>query len=169
MEDNNSMFEPPAANAEQDRSRLILALSGVAVLVVLAAIIVVSSKSSSKPSAEATMPQAGSAEFDSYASFVKINNLDKWTSSTLIGRRLAILRAVVQNTGDRTIIGLKLRGTVVGLGGETLSQRISTQIPRVRQSLAPGETMQVTVQIDPIPDPGEMSDMTLDVYALKLK
>jgi hypothetical protein len=87
----------------------------------------------------------------------------------LIGRRLGELKANVQNTGDRMLVGLQLRIAVVGLAGELLNQRIVSPVPHQRSTLAPNETMKVTVGIDPIPHPDEIQDMTLELYALKLK
>lgn len=168
MEEKESIFSPADRSVERDHSRLIMVLSAIAALIVIAAIIVVSSKTS-RQSAGLQMAQAGSAEFDSYAPLVKLTDIDKATSSTLIGRKLGILKAVVTNTGDKTITGLQIRGIAVGYGGEILAQRIATPIPRVRGPLGPGQSANVTVQIDPIPDPGEIMDMTLQVFALKLQ
>ncbi|HEY6332422.1 MAG TPA: hypothetical protein VI756_24065 [Blastocatellia bacterium] len=167
MQEKDSIFTPTENTAERDHSRLIMALSGIAALIVIAAIIVVSSRSSGH--SDLRMAQAGSAEFDSYAPFVKITNIDKATSTTLIGRRLGILKAVVTNTGDKTITGLQIRGLAVGFGGETLAQRVATPIPRVMKPLGPGQSANVTVQIDPIPDPSQIMDMTIQLYGLDLK
>lgn len=168
MQDNDSIFQNTDQTGERDRSRIIMALSGVAALLVIGAIVVVSSKSS-RHSAESQMAQAGSAEFDSYAQSVTITNIDKATSSTLIGRKLGILKGTVTNNGNRTIVGLQIRGVAIGYGGEIQSQRVATPIPRVHGPLRPGESMPITVQIDPIPDPSEIMDMTLQLYALKLQ
>jgi hypothetical protein len=168
MQEKDSIFTPTEDTAERDHSRVIMALSGIAALVVIAAIIVVSSRSSAH-SSDLQMAEAGSAEFDSYAPFVTITNLEKATSSTLIGRKLGMLKAVVTNTGDRTITGLQIKGLAVGFGGETLAQRIATPIPRVLDPLGPGQSANISIQIDPIPDPSEIMDMTIQVYALKLK
>jgi hypothetical protein len=169
MQDKDTIFQKqPEETGDRDRSRLIMALSGVAALLVIGAIVVVSSRSARRPS-ELQMFRAGSAEFDTYAPSITITDIDKATSSTLIGRKLGILKAVVTNTGNRTVSGLQIQGLAVGFGGETLSQRINTPIPRVHGPLQPGQSMQVTVQIDPIPDPGEIMDMTLQLYALKLQ
>ena len=163
------MFEQRVDAVEKDRSRLIIVTSAIAVLVVIAVAIVLSQSRSRQPSIEAQMSRAGSPDFDAYAPLVKITDVQKMTSTTLIGRRLGILKANVQNTGDRVLTGLQIRATATGLSGELLIQKIALPVPRQRDTLAPGDTMAISVQIDPIPEPDKIMDMTLDVYGIKLK
>ncbi|HUK90954.1 MAG TPA: hypothetical protein VLZ81_11180 [Blastocatellia bacterium] len=168
MKEEDSIFQPAENKAERDHSRVIMVLSGIAALIVVGAIVVVGSRSSKRP-AESQMAQAGSAEFDSYAPSVAMGAVEKATSTTLIGRKLGILRAVVTNNGDKKITGLQIKALAVGYGGETLAQRIATPIPKSRGPLGPGESAEITVYLDPIPDPSEIMDMTLQVFALKVQ
>jgi len=163
------MFEQQVDTVEKDRSRLIIVASAIAVLVVIALAIVLSQNRLREPSIESQTSKAGSPDFDSYAPLVKITDLQKMTSSTLIGRRLGILKANVQNTGDRTLSALQIRAAAIGLSSELLIQKIALPVPRQRDTLGPGETMAVSIQIDPIPDPDKIMDMTLEVYGIKLK
>jgi hypothetical protein len=163
------MFEQSADSVEKDRSRLIIVASAIAVLIVIALAIVLSQNRSRQPSIESQMSRAGSPDFDSYAPFVKVTDVQRMTSSTLIGRRLGILKANVENSGDRTLTALQIRAAAVGLSGELLIQKIALPVPRQRDTLGPGETMAISVQIDPIPDPDKIMDMTLEVYGIKLK
>src|SRR5690242_16337917 len=112
------MFEEPAADPKKDRSRLVIVLSTIAVLVVIALIIVVGSRSSRQRASGIEMSRPGSPDFDSYSQFVQITDVVKETSSTLLGRRLGILRANVRNTGDKALTGLRIRAAAVGFGNE---------------------------------------------------
>ena len=163
------MFDQSETTEGKDRSRLIIAVSGIAVLLVVALIIIVASRPPAQSPAEQEWPGPGSAEFDSYSPNIVIGKPDKSTSTTLIGRRLAIIRADVTNQGDKTVIGLKVKASAVGFGGETLASRIATPVPRQKETLGPGETTKIEIQLDPIPPPGQIQDFTLQVTALRLK
>jgi hypothetical protein len=166
------MFDEAESNTEKDtRSRWIMIASGAAVLVVLVLIIIVASQGSKESASEPPMPQRGSPEFESYAQSVNIiiTRDDKMTAKNLLGNNIGILRAKVQNSGDRELVGLQLRAVALGLDNETLSEKIITPVPRIRESLKPQETMQVDVHLDRIPDPQTIMEMTIELYALKLK
>ena len=163
------MFDQSETTEGKDRSRLIIALSGIAVLLVVALIIIVASRPSAQGPGDQEWPGPGNAEFDSYAPGIVIGKPDKWISTTLIGRRLAILKADITNNGDREVIGLKVKAAAVGLGGETLIARVATPIPRQRPTLGPGETAKIEIQLDPIPPKEEIQDFTLQLAALRLK
>ncbi len=163
------MFDQSETAEGKDRSRLIIALSGIAVLLVAALIIIVASRPPAQTPAEQEWPGPGTAEFDSYAPNIVISDIEKSTSTTLIGRRLALIKANVTNKGDRVVTGLRIKASAVGFGGETLVFRIATRIPRQRETLAPGETAGIEIQIEAIPPPGQIQDFTLQVAALRLK
>jgi hypothetical protein len=163
------MFDQSETEQGKDRSRLTVALSGIAVLLVAALIIIVASRPPAQTPGEQEWPGPGSAEFDSYAKYVVISDIAKSTVSTLIGRRQGTLKAQVTNQGDRLIIGLKIKAAAIGFAGETLAFRIATPVPRQKETLAPGETAKIEIQIDPIPDPAQIQDFTLQVTALRLK
>ena len=145
-----------------------MVFSGLAVLIVIALVIIVGSRTANRAT-EAGWIKAGSAEFSPYAQSIKISDMEKSTAATLIGRKLGYVQANIQNTGNRTITGLKLRAVAVGFANETMAERIATPIPRQRDKLAPNETIHVNVQIDPIPDPDQMMDMKIEVYAVKFQ
>jgi hypothetical protein len=160
------MFEQPTVKSEKDRSQVIMILSGLAVLVVIALIIIVTSFSR-RPS-QTDVAHAGSAEFDSYASNVKITNLEKKTGERL-NVRYARMLCVVQNTGDRVLAALQLRAAVIGTGGKLIKEKIITPVPNNRDTLGPNQSMNIDVSIERVPDPAEIMDMTIEVYGLKLK
>ena len=163
-----SMFDESKLETGKDRSSLIMVLCGTAVVIVVALVIFAGSRSSAqKPDGGWVKP--GSSEFNAYAPFIKLTNIDKTTSSTMLGSYLGYFRGTIQNTGNRTLIGLRIRGVALGFDNETLAQRVGTPIPKVQSSLAPNESMQVSVQVDPIPDPNTIMDMVLKVDEFKLK
>jgi hypothetical protein len=160
------MFEQPAVKSEKDRSQTIMILSGVAVLVVIVLIIVVTSLGR-RPS-HTDFAFSGSPEFDGYASNVKIDNIEKKTGERLSNRYARIL-CTLQNTGDRVLSGAQLKATIIGTGGQLIREKIFTPVPNVRDTLAPNQTMNIDVSVEPIPDPSEIMDMTIEVVGLKLK
>jgi hypothetical protein len=165
------MFEQPKTEQEKDRSQLIITVSIAAVVIVVGLVILVASRSSKQSRTQPEMARPGSPEFDSYAPFVKIihGERDKFTGRNMLGHNIAILRARVQNTGEQTIVGLQLRGVALGFNDEVLAQKIQTPVPRQQDVLKPGETMQVEIQIDPIPNPDQIRAMEVQLYALKLR
>jgi hypothetical protein len=162
------MFEQPVDREEKDRSRAIMLLSGAALIVVLALIILVSQFSSGK-SAKNEMARAGSAEFDWYVSSVKIVDVEKYHGERLSSRYGKIV-CRLQNEGDRALAGLQLRAAAVGFNNEPLREKIVTLVPSsLRNSLPAGQSAGAEIYIEPIPDPAEVMDMVVEVYALKLK
>jgi hypothetical protein len=160
------MFEQPAGKIEKDRSRSIMILSGVAVLAVIVLIVLVGSFARKPEPIEFSRP--GTADYDSYAQNVKINNLEKFTGERL-NVKYGRFQCSIENVGDKTIAGLQLRLAAMGFSNELFKEKIVTAIPGNRDSLKPGESMRVDASFEPIPDSGEIQDMTIEVYSLKLK
>ena len=160
------MFEQTTVKSEKDRSQTIMILSGLAVLVVIALIIIVTSFA--RRPAHIDMAHAGSAEFDAYAANIKIGNIDKKTGERLNVKYARIL-STAQNLGDRVLVGLQLRAAVIGTGGQLIKEKIITPVPNTRDTLGPNQTMNIDVSLEPVPDPSEIIEMTLELYGLKLK
>ena len=160
------MFEQPVIKSEKDRSRTIMLVSGFAVLVVLALIITVTSLVR-KP-APTEFAEAGSAEYDGYAANMLIGNVEKKTGQRITGR-YATIQCSVQNAGDRVLTALRLRAAVIGFGGQLIREKIVTPIPNTRDELGPNQSMRVEVSMEGVPDPSEISDITIELNALKLK
>ncbi|HXG66047.1 MAG TPA: hypothetical protein VNO70_13175 [Blastocatellia bacterium] len=161
------MFNEPSGNTEKDRSRLIMIVSGVAVLVVIGLIILVGSRGP----AEATrvdLAKPGSEEFDSYAPHVVIANIDRSTAERL-NNKIGIIRCRVRNTGDKTLVALQLRGAAIGFNDDVLKETIITPIPRFHESLGPNQSIPIELVLEPIPDPMNVADMTIEVVGLKVK
>lgn len=160
------MFEQPAVKSEKDRSKTIMVVSGLAVLVVIVLIIAVASLGR-RPS-QAEIAHAGSPEFDAYVPNVRIANIEKKTGERLNIRYARIL-CTVQNAGEQVLVGLQLRAAIIGTGGQLLKEKIITPVPNTRETLGPTQTMNIDVSVERVPDPSEIIEMTIDVYGLKLK
>lgn len=160
------MFEQPAVKSEKDRSQTIMILSGMAVLIVIVLIIVVTSLGR-RPS-QTDIALLGSAEFDAYAPNVTIGNIEKKIGVRLNNRYARIL-CTLQNTGDQVLVGVQLKAAVIGTGGQVIREKIFTPVPNVRDTLGPNQTMNIDVSVEPVPDPSEIIDMTIELTGLKLK
>jgi hypothetical protein len=160
------MFEETTVKSDKDRSQTIMILSGLAVLVVIALIIIVTSFA--RRPTHTDMAHAGSPEYDEYASNIKLGNLDKRSGERLNVKYARIL-STAQNLGDGVLVGLQLRAAVIGLGGQVIKEKIITPVPNSRDTLGPNQTMNIDVSIEPVPDPSEIAEMTLELYGLKLK
>jgi hypothetical protein len=161
------MFEKPAGKMEKDRSRIIVAISSAAVLIVVVGIILMGSRCNSEP-AQIDMARQDSPEFDSYKEFAQINNIET-TTAVRLKNNIGIIRCRVQNIGDRTIVGLQLRGVAIGLNNEVLKETVITPIPRFKESLGPNQSMKVELNLDPIPERTLVRAMTVELYGLKVK
>lgn len=160
------MFEQPAAKSEKDRSQSIMLLSGVAVLVVIVLIIIVTSFG--RRTSQTDLAHAGSPEFDAYAPNVTIGNIDK-RSGERLNTKYARILCTVHNAGDKALIGLQLKAAVIGTGGQLIREKIITPVPNTRDTLGPGQTMNIDVSLEPVPDPSEIMDMTIELYGLKVR
>lgn len=167
------MFEEAEPNEDKDsRSRLLMFGSAAAVLLVLVLVVVIGSRSSKPAAGEVDLITRGAPGFEIYEPLIKIDQSgenDKMTAQNLLGNFVGTLRARVTNTGDRTLIGLKLRAVAVGFSQETLIDKIVTPVPRVQETLEPGETFHAEVLLDRIPPPDQIQDMRIELYAFKLK
>jgi hypothetical protein len=149
------MFEQPAGRVEKDRSRLIMLSTGGTVLLIIGVIVLFSSYCSREVKVE--MAQAGSQEFDSYSPFVSITINDKRTGERL-GVKYGRLLCTARNDGDRVLVGLQVRVVVLGFSNEVLQEKISSPIPKAKEALNPHQSMDVDLNIEPIPDPSQIMD-----------
>jgi hypothetical protein len=158
------MFEQPAGKVEKDRSRMIMLMSGIAVLAVIALVVIVSSMS--KKQAPLEFARAGSPEFDSYIGSVKVSGIEKRK-----GERLNIFYGrfifTLENAGNQTINGLQMRMAAIDMNAQVVKEKIITVIPTLREPLGPGQTARLDLSFEPIPNPDELQDMTIEVYSLK--
>jgi hypothetical protein len=160
------MFEQPVVKSEKDRSKAIMLVSGLAVLVVIVLIVVVTSLG--RRPAQLEIVTAGSPEFDSYASNIRIGNIEKTTGERM-NIRFARVMCTVQNAGDQTLVGLQLRVAIIGTGGQVQKEKIFTPVPNIRDALGPNQAMNIDVSVERVPDRTEIMEMTIEVHGLKLK
>jgi len=161
------MFEQPAVKSEEkDRSKTIMTLSGLAVLVVIVLIVIVTSFGKRPSQLEVAL--SGSPEFDAYSRNVVVGNIQKKTGER-INFKYARIQCTVQNSGDQPLVGLQLRAAVIGTGGQLLREKIFTPVPNNKDTLGPNQSMNIDVSLERVPDPSEIMDMTIEVYGLKLK
>jgi len=158
------MFEQPAGRVEKDRSRLIMLSSGAMVLLIIGVIILSTSYCSRDATVE--MARAGSPEFDSYAPSVNITINDKRTGERL-NVRYGRLLCTIRNDGDQVLVGLQVRSVVLGFSNEVLVERITSPIPRQRDVLNPHQSMDIDLNMEPIPE--LIMDMKVEIHALKVK
>jgi hypothetical protein len=163
------LFEPPVRNVEKDRSRLIIIISGVAVFVVIGLIIL--QRMCAAQSNRIEMARAGSTEFDSYKELLVVSNVEKVTGERLTGSKYGRIKCRIQNAGERMVIGLELIASAVGYDNEEYRKRTVRVIPSEvtgRETLEPGEVMDVEINLEPIPDPVQIQDMIIVVAGLKV-
>jgi len=163
------MFEQPKENIEKDRSRLVVMISGIAVGAVILLIVLVTSFC--KSGGQVEMAGQGSDEFNSYASNIKVELIDKFVGERELSEVVKYARLIcnVTNDGDRTLVGLQLKGTAVGFNNETLREKVITYIPGPHRELEPGERIRVELSMEPIPDPSTIMDFKVEVAGLKLE
>ncbi|MFL6278250.1 MAG: hypothetical protein ACJ74G_23955 [Blastocatellia bacterium] len=158
------MFEQPVGKVEKDRSRMIMLMSGIAVLAVIALVVIVTSMS--KKQAPLEFARAGSSEFDSYSGSVKVSGIEKRKGERLnvfYGRFIFTL----ENAGNKTINGLQMRMAAIDMNAQVVKEKIITVIPTLREPLGPGQSARLDLSFEPIPNPDELQDMTIEVYSLK--
>jgi hypothetical protein len=184
----STLFEGRAGNVEKDRSRLIIIISGIAVFAIVGLIVL--QQMFGGGSARAEMSRSGSSEFDSYKDLVVILSKDMKTGERLTGAKFGQIKCRIQNTGDRTLVGLELHAAAVDYQNVEYPQRELagrkdeqgkpvivpgkdvTVIPSEltgRDELGPGEAMDVEINLEPIPDRSQLTDMIVVVNGLRLK
>jgi hypothetical protein len=163
------MFEQSKENVEKDRSRLVVIISGIAVAAVILLIVLVSSFCKSGGRFEMAGPE--SDEFKAHANNIKVELVDKREGERDLGKLVRYARLVcnVTNTGDKTLIGLQLKGIAVGFNNETLREKQTTYIPGPHGELDPGEMIRVEITMEPIPDPATIMDFKVEVAGLKVE
>ena len=162
------MFDQPEEKANKDHSRLIMAGSAMLLIVVVLLTIIVATRASKRPPPRLEIARQGSTEFDSYAPFVKIGEMKKATAKNMFGN-IGMLTTHVQNTGDRVLTALQLRAVALGFNNEPLKEKLITPVPKSRETLGPNETMFIEVQLERIPEPYEIREMTIELMGFKLK
>ena len=161
------MFEQPAGNVEKDRSRMIMALSAGAVILVIGLILLVRVLRTGDPQA-IEIARPGTPMFNSYIENVSLTVIDKWTGERL-DHKYARIRCSVKNNGDRVITALELRGALIGFSDEVLKEKLVDQVPRQEDTLKPGEVIEMDIYIEPSPDLPEIREMIVEIVGLSVR
>ena len=163
------MFEQPGENIEKDRSRLVVIMSGIAVGAVIVLIVMVTSFCKSGGRVEIAGPE--SDEFKSYVNNIKLDLVEMREGERDLGKLVRYARLIynVTNTGDKTLVGLQLKGTAISLSNEIIREKITTYIPGPHSELKPGETIRVELNMEPIPDPATIQDFKVEAVGLKIE
>ena len=161
------MFQEPGVKTEKDRSRLIMVVSAVAVLLVIGLVILVGSRKPAEP-VQVEMAGPGTEEFNSYSQSVQITDFEPFVGERL-NARYARLTFRVRNTGDRTLVGLQVRAAAVGFNNEILKEKIVTLVPGRQDALGPNGVIAVEAFLEPVPDPATIMDINATVVGIKLQ
>jgi hypothetical protein len=168
------MFEQPVGKLEKERSRVIIVAGGLAVLLVIILIVLFSWLGTKKQQA-IDFALEGSAEFDSYAQFVKVEVLEKKSGERFNKSQYKRMTCLLQNTGDKTLTAVHLRGAAIRYTGETeenfeiVKEKFSTPVPGDRDSLPPKQSMRVEIFFEPLNEETIIDNLIVQVKGLKTK
>ncbi|MGE0130098.1 MAG: hypothetical protein AB7U82_18595 [Blastocatellales bacterium] len=163
-----AVFENGADNdAEKDRSRALLIVGAIAVVVLAALItLLLMTKPASEREVE-NMVRAGSPEFEAYKNKVELEVTDKVVHPNMIGMWQLEARARLTNRGDRPLKAVEVNGKMLDLEDKVLAQTNSRPIPRIRQApLNPGESMNISVKVDA---PAKVSEAEVKDIIIELR
>lgn len=166
-----NMFEPEIdKNIEQARSRAIIWVGAVAVLLMTALVVMLAGTKSENRSSVENVLRAGSPEFDSYRDKVELEVVDKIVHPNMIGMFQLEVRARMHNRGDRALTAVEILGKMFDLSDKVIAQNISVPIPRVRrEALKPGESFAFSVKVDAPRKTREsdVKDITIELRGLR--
>lgn len=170
MDNDNQLavFENGTDNGvEQDRSRALLIVGAIAVLVLAALITMLAlTKPASEKEVE-NMVRAGSAEFEAYKDNVELEVIEKVVHPNMIGMWQLEVRAKLHNRGDRPLMAVEILGKMFDLEDKVITQAISMPIPRIRKEpLKPGESMNISVKVDA---PGKVTEDQVKDILIELR
>jgi hypothetical protein len=154
------------------RSRAILVVGAIAALVLTALIVLLARSKPQSFSQVENIVRTGSPEFDAYKDKVELEVIEKVVHPNMIGMFQLEVRARVHNRGDRPLTAVEILGKMFDLEDKILAQNVSIPIPRVRREpLNPGESMRISVKVDP---PGKVSehdvkDITIELRGLRFQ
>ena len=166
------MFEQPDTAADKGRSRAILLIAGVAMIVIVAGVIFYSSRQPAQQpsaSAQAGLPNArhaGDPVFDKNVGLVSLVNKKFFTQANMLGQRQAIANGTIANFTDKPVLGIELRGRVIGADGKEMATVLAMPVPKLFDKISPRGQIPFTVTIDGVPKDGEIADITIEVEGL---
>lgn len=168
------MFEQPVGKVEKDRSKLIIGVSAVAVLVVILLIVLVSSLSSgSRQGVE--MAVIGTPEFDAYAPYIEFEVRDKLEGERFNNSKYMRILGLVKNQGDKVLTGLQVKILAIRYTGddesqyEIIKEKVVNPIPVLHKSLDPKRSVPVELYLEPIENRELINNILVLVNGLKVE
>jgi hypothetical protein len=140
---------------ETDKTRRLIFIVAGAIAVLLLAGLVVYLKTRPGPTAAVVLDQkldggirADSPEFEKYRGLLKVDDPEGETAKSVAGGIEMRMATTVRNFTGRTIIGLEMKGSVVGLEDKVMKQRTLVVIPSNElRELESSETARVPIII----------------------
>ncbi len=167
------MFSNTEDTGHKNRTRAIMLAAGLLVVAVAAVIIVYSARQAPEPGAAPAQSQglpnakrAGDPEFEKYKGLVSLVNKKFFTQANLLGQRQALAKGDIANFTDRVILGVELRGKVIGKDGSVLATVLASPVPKVYEKILPGGSVPYSVTIDGVPQKAELDDITLELEGI---
>ncbi len=166
------MFENTQDGVDKGRSRMIMIVAAVVVVLAAGAFALLGSLGPSEAE-QAPVQQglpnarrAGDPEFDKHKGLVSLMNKKFFTQANMLGQTQALATGEIMNFTDRTITGIELRGKAIGKDGEVKATALATPVPKIFPKVSPGNSVKFTVTIDGTPPPDQLDDITVDVEGL---
>ena len=172
------MFHPTEDKGEKGRSRIVMVIAAVVVVLVFGAILLLSGTfgGSSQPQAGAPAPQGlpnavhkGDPAFDQYKDYVQLVNKKFYTQANMLGQNQAVAKGEISNFGDKNVIGVELRGKVIAKDGQVKAQVLATPVPKVYEMVPAKKSVPFAVTIDGVPGRDDIDDITIELEGLVLE
>lgn len=166
------MFSNTEDAGDKNRTRAIMVAAGFLVVAIAAVIITYSAQRGPDPTVpvkEIGLPnakRAGDPEFEKYKGLVSLVNKKFFTQSNMLGQRQALAKGEIANFTGRVILGVELRGKVIGKDGSVLATVLASPVPKVYEKISPGGSVPYSVTIDGVPQKAELDDITLELEGL---
>ena len=166
------MFQQQEDRVEKGRSRAIMVIAGIAMLVIFGGVIYFSSSQSAPQQASTPLKglpnaaHAGSPIFEKNIGLVNLVNKKFFQQANVLGQRQAIASGTIVNFTDKPVLGIELRGRVIGMDGKEMATVLAMPVPKMYEKIAPKGSIPFTVTIDGVPKNGEIEDITIDVEGL---
>ncbi|MDQ3686246.1 MAG: hypothetical protein M3430_11705 [Acidobacteriota bacterium] len=143
----------------------------LAVMLVVGGIIYLRMSGSVRPSGnELRLERAlreGAPEFEGVRERIIVEELVRTTSTRGSGDAVIKLSANVRNETGRGIGALEMRGEVMSVDGQVLSERVVIVMPAERTKIPPGESLNVRVVLEGVDRRAEQADVRMEVVGVR--
>jgi hypothetical protein len=172
------MFQPTEDKGEKGRSRIVMVIAAVGVVLVFAGVLLLSGTlgGTSQPQAGAPVQQGlpnavhkGDPEFDQYKDYVQLVNKKFYTQANMLGQNQAVAKGEIANFGDKDVVGVELRGKVMGKDGQVKAQVLATPVPKLYATVPAKKSVPFAVTIDGAPGRDDIDDITIELEGLVIQ